>query len=97
MNAQWKELKLQLIHPFTIARGTRTHYDTVILTLEHNGVTAYGEAVPTERYNDNSEKVNAALLSIDFSSEQFNDPFRLEDIDSVCRANALMTPHQLRR
>ena len=92
MKARWKELKLLLIHPFTIARGTRTHYDSVILTLEHNGVTAYGEAVPTERYNDNSEKVDAALSSIDFNSEPFNDPFRLEDIDTACRSNELMTP-----
>ena len=95
MKARWKELKLLLIHPFTIARGTRTHYDSVILTLEHNGVTAYGEAVPAERYNDNSEKVDAALSSIDFNSEPFNDPFRLEDIDSVCRANELMTPSSI--
>ena len=92
MKARWKELKLLLIHPFTIARGTRTHYDSVIFTLEHNGVTAYGEAVPTERYNDNSEKVDAALSSIDFNSEPFNDPFRLEDIDTACRSNELMTP-----
>ena len=92
MKARWKELKLLLIHPFTIARGTRTHYDSIILTLEHNGVTAYGEAVPTERYNDNSEKVDAALSSIDFNSEPFNDPFRLEDIDTACRSNELMTP-----
>ena len=95
MNARWKELKLRLKHPFTIARGTRTHYDSIILTLEHNGVTAYGEAVPTERYNDNSEKVDAALSSIDFNSEPFNDPFRLEDIDTACRSNELMTPSSI--
>lgn len=95
MKARWKELKLLLKHPFTIARGTRTHYDSVILILEHNGVTAYGEAVPTERYNDNSIKVDAALSSIDFGSEPFNDPFRLEDIDTVCRANELMTPSSI--
>lgn len=95
MKARWKELKLLLIHPFTIARGTRTHYDSIILTLEHNGVTAYGEAVPTERYNDNSEKVDAALSSIDFNSEPFNDPFRLEDIDTACRSNELMTPSSI--
>jgi len=95
MKARWTELKLQLKHPFTIARGTRTYYDSVILTLEYNSVTAYGEAVPTERYNDDSEKVDAALSCIDFGSEPFNDPFRLEDIDSVCRANELMTPSSI--
>ena len=95
MKARWKELKLLLKHPFTIARGTRTHYDSVILTLEHNGLTAYGEAVPTERYNDNSEKVITALSSIDFDSEPFDNPFRLDDIDTVCRANELMTSSAL--
>jgi len=64
LKAEWKDVILNLIHPFTIARSTRTHYDSVILTLEHNGVTAYGEAVPTTRYDEDAEKVNAALASI---------------------------------
>ncbi|TFB10504.1 dipeptide epimerase [Candidatus Marinimicrobia bacterium MT.SAG.3] len=92
MKAKWKEVKLNLIHPFTIARGTRTHYDSIILTLEHNSITAYGEAVPTARYDEDAEKVKAALASIDFESEPFDDPFKLEDIDSACRDNPLMTP-----
>jgi len=92
LKVEWRDVKLNLIHPFTIARSTRTHYDSIILTLEYNGVTAYGEAVPTLRYGDDSKKVNAALASIDFDSEPFNDPFKLEDIDSNCRANPLMTP-----
>ena len=92
MKAKWKEVKLNLIHPFTIARSTRTRYDSIILTLEHNGLTAYGEAVPTTRYDEDAEKVNAALASIDFEAEPFSDPFKLEDIDSACRDNSLMTP-----
>ena len=92
MKAKWEEVKLNLIHPFTIARSTRTHYDSIILILEHNGITAYGEAVPTTRYDEDAEKVNTALASVDFESEPFNDPFKLEDIDSACRDNPLMTP-----
>ena len=92
MKAKWEEVKLNLIHPFTIARSTRTHYDSIILILEHNGITAYGEAVPTTRYDEDAEKVNTALASVDFESEPFNDPFKLEDIDSACRENPLMTP-----
>ncbi|MCH8299359.1 MAG: dipeptide epimerase [Candidatus Marinimicrobia bacterium] len=92
MKAKWEEVKLNLIHPFTIARSTRTHYDSIILILEHNGITAYGEAVPTTRYDEDAEKVNTALASVDFESEPFNDPFKLEDIDSACRENSLMTP-----
>ncbi len=92
MKAKWEEVKLNMIHPFTIARSTRTHYDSIILILEHNGITAYGEAVPTSRYDEDAEKVNTALASVDFESEPFNDPFKLEDIDSACRENPLMTP-----
>ena len=92
MKAEWRDVKLNLIHPFTIARNTRTHYDSIILTLEYNGVTAYGEAVPTLRYNEDTEKVNSALATVDYDSEPFSDPFKLEDIDSACRANPLMTP-----
>jgi len=92
LKAEWKEVKLNLKHPFTISRSTRTHYDSIILTLEHNGITAYGEAVPTSRYDEDSEKVNAALATIDFDAEPFGDPYKLDEIDTACRANALMTP-----
>jgi len=92
MKATWKCVRLKLTNPFTIARGTRTHYDSVILELEHEGVVALGEAVPTERYGENVEKVEAALSSIDFDSEPFDEPFLIEDIDESCRNNSLMTP-----
>jgi len=92
LKATWKYVKLNLTHPFTIARGTRLHYDSMILELEYENIKALGEAVPTERYGENIEKVEAALASIDFDSAPFKDPFLIEDIDEACRANDLMTP-----
>lgn len=92
MKATWKYVKLNLTHPFTIARGTRTHYDSMILELEYEGLKALGEAVPTTRYGEDIEKVKAGLASIDFDSAPFNDPYLIEDIDEACRSNTLMTP-----
>ena len=92
MKATWEYVKLNLTHPFTIARGTRTHYDSVILKLEYEDVKAFGEAVPTVRYGEIVEKVETALASIDFDSAPFNDPFLIEDIDEACRSNSQMTP-----
>jgi len=92
MKATWKYVKLNLTHPFTIARGTRTHYDSIILELKYEDIKAFGEAVPTERYGENVEKVEAALASVDFASAPFDDPFLIEDIDEACRNNSLMVP-----
>jgi len=92
LKATWKYVKLNLTHPFTIARSTRTHYDSMILELEYENFRGLGEAVPTERYGENIEKVEAGLGSIDFDSAPFKDPYLIEDIDEACRNNDLMSP-----
>jgi L-Ala-D/L-Glu epimerase len=38
-------------HPFTISRGTKTHQPTLIVELEHRGLTGYGEAPAISYYN----------------------------------------------
>ena len=95
MKAEWRDVKLNLIHPFTIARNTRTHYDSIILTLEYNGVTAYGEAVPTLRYNEDTEKVNSALATVDYDSEPFTKPVQVEDTDTTSSSKPLLYPSSI--
>ncbi len=47
---------------FTIARGSKTAADVVVVTITENGFTGRGEAVPYPRYN---ETVAGALAALD--------------------------------
>ncbi len=60
---------LQFRHPFKLASGVRSHTDTVIIKLEHEGITGYGEASLPPYLTENvqsvlafSEKVNPSQL-----------------------------------
>jgi L-Ala-D/L-Glu epimerase len=46
---------------FTIARGSKTAADVVVVSITENGVTGRGEAVPYPRYNETVPHVLAAL------------------------------------
>lgn len=46
---------------FTIARGSKTAADVVVVQLTENGVTGRGEAVPYPRYNETVAQVLTAL------------------------------------
>ena len=69
---------LNLRHTFTIARGSRTQQANVLVEVEHNDKTGYGEAAPSERYGERQDTVTEFLGHIDLSA--FNDPFYMEDI-----------------
>ena len=45
------EYSLPLTHPFTISRGTITKQDTLIVELQQDGVSGYGEATINAYYN----------------------------------------------
>lgn len=46
---------------FTIARGSKTAADVVVVTLQRNGISGHGECVPYARYNETVPMVLAAL------------------------------------
>ena len=50
-----------LEQPFTISRGTKTHADVVVVTLEKDGITGHGECVPYPRYGETVQQVLEAL------------------------------------
>ena len=50
-----------LEQPFTISRGTKTHADVVVVTLEKDGITGHGECVPYPRYGETVPQVLEAL------------------------------------
>lgn len=89
MNVTCKRYDLQLKHTFTIARGARNVSPIVIVELEHNGITGYGEAAPSARYGESVDSVTAFVGQIDWN--RFEDPFLLEPIlsfiDGIAQGN----------
>lgn len=78
MKLSWKQYDLHLKHTFRIARNARDFVPVVILTLEHDGIIAYGEASPNIRYGEDVETLNAFFSKIDLS--KFDSPFSLDEI-----------------
>jgi L-alanine-DL-glutamate epimerase-like enolase superfamily enzyme len=69
---------LRLKHTFTIARGGRDVSPVVIVELEHDGITGYGEAAPSARYGESCDSVLNFLAALNFQG--FGSPFELEAI-----------------
>lgn len=78
MNLTWKQYDLQLKYTFRISRSARDVAPVVILTLEHDGIIAYGEASPTKRYGEDLQTIDTFFRSLDLS--RYESPLQLEDI-----------------
>lgn len=61
MKLSYYTYNLTFRHPFTIARGTKTHQPTLVVSLEHLGKIGYGEAPAITYYNISVEKMVADL------------------------------------
>ena len=73
------EQSMQLASTFRIARETRDDAQTVVCTIEHGGVTGFGEAAPIERY---LETTASALAFLEEAGPDLgDDPFALEAIE----------------
>lgn len=57
MKILYQQFSLPFKHPFTISRGTKTHQPTFVVSLEHFGITGYGEAPAISYYNIPVEKM----------------------------------------
>ena len=51
----WRE------EPFAISRGIDDNFDVVVVELEQNGLKAWGEATPTEHYNESISKTERLI------------------------------------
>lgn len=57
MKVSYSSFNLKFRHPFTISKGTKTHQPTLVVALEHMGITGYGEAPAIAYYNIPVEKM----------------------------------------
>ena len=70
--------ELQLQHTFTVATYSRNTTPDVQVELEYDGIIGYGEASMPPYLGQSVESVMDFLSRVDI--EQFDDPFRIEDI-----------------
>ena len=64
MNLSWSRLTLHLRHKFTIARGTESVAETVLVELEHDGIVGLGESAPNAYYGQDVASAEAALVEM---------------------------------
>lgn len=66
--------QLKLTHKWTIARGTATHDETVIVQLrDSSGLSGLGESAPSSRYHESVESVEQFIRRIDPARLSFAD------------------------
>jgi L-Ala-D/L-Glu epimerase / N-acetyl-D-glutamate racemase len=71
-------VRLELAETFVIAREASDHADVVQVSLTHRGLTGYGEAAPTDRYEESARSARAFVL--EHADRLGEDPFALEEI-----------------
>ncbi len=78
MNVSAEIAVLELSETFVISRGARDQEEVVVVSVEHDGLTGYGEAAPIERYD---ESVASVLAYVEAHGWRLgDDPFALEEI-----------------
>ncbi len=89
MHIDAKPIDLTLTVPFRISRGVEYTTSNVVVQINHEGFTGYGEAAPDEYYGESQETVLACVAL--FAGNLGNDPFALEDVmrhlDKIIRRN----------
>ena len=89
LNLSFVPYELQLRHAFNLAKSSRTVTPDVLVKIELDGITGYGEA-SMPPYLGESEKSVCNFLS-QLNLEQFTDPFQIADIhrymDSIAKGN----------
>ena len=78
MKLRFFPYELKLKHVFTVATYSRTTTPDVQAEIEYDGVIGYGEASMPPYLGQTVDSVMGFLKKVDL--EQFDDPFRLEDI-----------------
>ncbi len=78
MKLSFRPYPLQLKHTFTVATCSRTTTPDVLVELEHEGLTGYGEASMPPYLGESIESVCHFLTQVDLSP--FRDPMQTDEI-----------------
>jgi len=89
MKLTWQPFELELKHPFTIAKFSRTSTPLMLVNLAHEGYVGYGEASMVPYMGESHETAAAVLTMVDVN--QFKFPFDFAAIisylDSIAPGN----------
>nr|WP_068886899.1 dipeptide epimerase [Pedobacter panaciterrae] len=91
MQVNTKPYQLELKHPFSIAKFSRTSTPIMLIKLTYEGIDGYGEASMVPYMGENLESASAFLNKIDWKRFVYPFDFReiieyLDGIDSGCPA-----------
>ena len=78
MKIHYKAFELKLRHPFTIAKFSRTSTPIMMLEINHEGFTGYGEASMVPYMGENIETATNYLSKIDLS--WLKVPFNFDEV-----------------
>jgi L-alanine-DL-glutamate epimerase-like enolase superfamily enzyme len=78
MKISCKPFELDLKHPFSISKFTRTSTPLMLLKIQYEDITGYGEASMVPYMGESYETAQAFLKQVDLS--RFNHPFNFEEI-----------------
>ena len=78
MKLRFYPYTLELRHTFTLATSSRTTTPAMMVEVEKDGITGYGEASMPPYLGESQETAAAFLSKVDFSHNP--DPFLLEDV-----------------
>src|SRR2546430_6987326 len=84
-----KPIELKLTTPFRISRGVEYTASNVVVQVNYDEYTGYGEAAPSGYYGESQETVIACVAM--FAGNLGDDPFLIEDI--LQRLNKIIGLH----
>ena len=94
MELRLHEYELPLKHPFTISRGTTTAQRTLIVELQQDGMSGYGEATANSYYDSSMDLMRTRLQAMQplLGSEMFRDT---ESFWNLCAGHLADAPFVL--
>lgn len=78
MKLTWQRQRIRPRHRFATSGWATDEKETIIVRLEHDGVTGLGEAVPSSLYGQTLESTEAMLAAM--TAHLGDDPFEIEII-----------------
>jgi L-alanine-DL-glutamate epimerase-like enolase superfamily enzyme len=78
MKISCKQFELELKHPFSISKFTRTSTPILLLKLDYEGFTGYGEASMVPYMGESQETAAAFLAKVEW--QKFKHPFNFSEI-----------------
>src|SRR5690554_5402889 len=78
LKLSYEPFELTLKHKFTLAGSSRSTTPVMLIQIEFDGITGYGEASMPPYLGESHNTAARFLSALDLA--QFNDPFRMDEI-----------------